>query len=308
MCYELPEGGRWEAHVRGAVYRKSWLNLIEPELIEWLEAHDPKADPAEMATLEKRLSPFLADHVRGKVVSFLINDQTQPLQASDASGRIRSPVSLTREQITWLNSQSREPDWITFRVHTASWDDREFACRALVVHRQGLSVISDIDDTIKVTDVLNTKLMLKNTFTLPYRPVSEMAGLYATWAREKNAAFHYLSESPIELEPPLSEFLAAAGYPAGPLDLREIVWGRSRLKGFMSLLEAPPEFKIAEMDRIMTALPDRRYVLIGDSAQHDPEDYAAVARKHPAQVVRIFIRNITCQDRDSPNPVRPVSC
>jgi hypothetical protein len=300
VCYELPEGGNWEAYVRGAVYHRSWLNRIEPDLIDWLEAHDPKTDPAELATLEKRISPFLDDHVKGKVVSLVVNCQPQALEPSDASGRIRSRVSLAPEQIAWLNSQSTEPDWITLPVRTASWDHRQFVCRALVLHKEGLSVVSDIDDTIKITDVLNTKLMLKNQFCLPFRAVPGMAEVYAAWAKEKKAAFHYLSESPIELEPPLSEFLPAAGYPAGTLDLREIQWGRSRLKGYLALAEAPPEFKIAAMDRLMTALPERRYVLVGDSEQHDPEDYAAVARQHPAQVVRILIRNLTCQDRDCP--------
>ena len=49
----------------------------------------------------------------------------------------------------------------------------------------------------------------------------------------------------------------------------------------------------------MRAFPKRRFILIGDSGEHDPEIYAQVAREYSAQVVAIFIRNVTGERIDS---------
>ncbi len=39
--------------------------------------------------------------------------------------------------------------------------------------------------------------------------------------------------------------------------------------------------------------PHRKFFLIGDSGERDPEIYAALARKFPEQVERILIRDVT---------------
>ena len=38
--------------------------------------------------------------------------------------------------------------------------------------------------------------------------------------------------------------------------------------------------------------PRRRFLLVGDSGEHDPEIYGAVARRYPRQVAGILIRQI----------------
>jgi phosphatidate phosphatase APP1 len=34
-------------------------------------------------------------------------------------------------------------------------------------------------------------------------------------------------------------------------------------------------------------------VLVGDSGEKDPEVYGQIAREHPAQILRIYIRDVT---------------
>ncbi|KAL6063031.1 nucleolar DEAD-box protein required for synthesis of 60S ribosomal subunit [Balamuthia mandrillaris] len=48
---------------------------------------------------------------------------------------------------------------------------------------RGLSVISDIDDTIKVSHVADKKLLMQNTFMRPFEAVPGMARLYQRWRR-----------------------------------------------------------------------------------------------------------------------------
>jgi phosphatidate phosphatase APP1 len=38
--------------------------------------------------------------------------------------------------------------------------------------------------------------------------------------------------------------------------------------------------------------PQRRFLLIGDSGEHDPELYGALARRYPKQTAGIFIRQL----------------
>ena len=55
---------------------------------------------------------------------------------------------------------------------------RTQAGRALRVPNQGISIISDIDDTVRITNVLNKHEMLMNTFVRPLKAVPDMSSLY----------------------------------------------------------------------------------------------------------------------------------
>ena len=44
------------------------------------------------------------------------------------------------------------------------------------------------------------------------------------------------------------------------------------------------------IEQIMADFPGRRFLLVGDSGERDPEVYAAVAKKRPSQVAGIAIR------------------
>jgi len=41
--------------------------------------------------------------------------------------------------------------------------------------------------------------------------------------------------------------------------------------------------------------PERQFVLVGDSGEHDPEIYANIARRFPERVVKVIIRQVSEQ-------------
>ena len=49
----------------------------------------------------------------------------------------------------------------------------------------------------------------------------------------------------------------------------------------------------------MAQVFSRRFVLVGDSGERDPEVYGELARRHPRQVTRILIRDATDEPGDS---------
>jgi len=84
----------------------------------------------------------------------------------------------------------------------------------------GWSVVSDIDDTVKVTQVLEREELIQNTFMREFTAVPGMQRLFQGWASE-GAAFHYVSSSPWQLQPEIAEFFARCGLPGGSFHLRD---------------------------------------------------------------------------------------
>jgi phosphatidate phosphatase APP1 len=156
-------------------------------------------------------------------------------------------------------------------------------------------VISDIDDTIKVSEVRSKEALLANTFLREYRAVEGMAPAYRPWAAA-GAVFHYCSASPWQLYEFLAEFLERTGYPAGTVHLKTF---RVKDTSFFNLFASPEEYKRGVIEPILETFPRRRFLLVGDSGEKDPEIYATLARKYPKQVAGILIRDVTDERADA---------
>ena len=175
-------------------------------------------------------------------------------------------------------------------------DSRRFGGAALLLTDTGTSVISDVDDTIKISEVRNKKLLLARTFLREFEAVPGMAAAYRRWAGA-GAAFHYVSASPWQLFDALGGFVAAADYPAGSMHLKLFRW---KDRSFFSLFEDPQAYKRPILRDLISRSPGRRFVLIGDSGEMDPEAYGATFREFPAQVAAIYIRDVSGEPREAP--------
>jgi phosphatidate phosphatase APP1 len=168
-------------------------------------------------------------------------------------------------------------------------DERSFSGRIQIVPHDGVSVISDIDDTLKVSEVADRGRLLKNTFLHPFVPVPGMAELYRQW-HAAGATFHYVSSSPWQLYRPLAELLRSEGFPDGSFHLRS---SQFRDPSLLRLLVSRKRNKYRIIRAILRVLPQRRFILVGDSGEKDPEIYGLIARKFPAQIERILIRRVS---------------
>jgi phosphatidate phosphatase APP1 len=180
---------------------------------------------------------------------------------------------------------------------TSADDGRRFVGHAYLIERAGVSVISDIDDTIKISEVRTKKALLRNTFLEPFRAVDGMADVYRRWIDSHGTAFHYVTASPWQLYEPLRGFLEDAGFPSGTLHMKPFRW---KDEAFLSLFESPEKYKPDVIDSLVARFPRRRFVLVGDSGEKDPEIYGAAARKHEKQIVAILIRDVTQESADGP--------
>ncbi|HEV3005641.1 MAG TPA: App1 family protein, partial [Pirellulales bacterium] len=237
----------------------------------------------------------VVENKRGQEISVRLGNRYFILPPSESNGHIRGTARLPVVEADKL-ALGDGPDgrWIKFRVVTAEDDDRELTGLVRLVEPTGLSVISDIDDTIKITEVADRKAVLRNTFLRTFEAVPGMAEVYRDWA-DAGGAFHYVSASPWQLYTPLTEFQSRCEFPPGAFELQLFRW---KDKTALNLFKEPDALKRPLIEAILADFPQRRFIVVGDSGQHDPELYGDLYRQHPRQIAAIYIRNITRERPD----------
>lgn len=279
----------WELEVHGWIYEPA-ERTVAIKLLQLLRRALGLGDlsEAEEVMFEERARLFLVDNERGKKIVIRLGDSTFALPRSQANGHVTGRVRLNAEEAARL-STNRSGSVPAIRLQTTAKDGRVFAGIVHLLSSQGISVISDIDDTLKESHVRNREELLKNTFARPFKAVSGMAAVYAAWA-SKGASFHYVSASPWQLYQPLTEFMRTSGFPAGTFHFKLFRWKDATV---FDLFASPQAHKHATISRLLQRFGARRFILVGDSGEQDPEIYGALARRYPQQILRIFIRDVT---------------
>lgn len=287
----------WKVRIHGLICEPEPNSLRRAALVTALcRGLDLEQGSLQSELLDRRLGHFLVDNERGKEISIRLGSRVYKLDESGPNGHFGGVIRLPAAEAERLVRRERSPaGWISFEAVTRENDKRRFTGRVQLIGNSGLSLISDIDDTIKISQVTDRKALLANTFLRRFRAVPGMAELYRHAAR-RGAAFHYVSGSPWQLYLPLVEFCRAEGFPPGPFHLK---YFRPTDSTVLSVLSSQEKTKHRAIGSVIAAFPKRRFVLVGDSGEQDPEIYGKVAREHPGKVVGIFIRNVTGESADS---------
>ena len=255
------EEGRIEVDLQAWIHEKDRHDILDAGLARYLGLELSSMSPAARLRFARRTSLFHAEPEEGTVLEIDFGQGTPHvfMPSSDAGGRtgLRTTVALTPDP--------RLAPWLRFHARVAG-PARRIEGRALLVPAQGLSVISDIDDTVKVTQVRDQQQMLLNTFARAFEAVPGMAQHYRDLARNPQTRFHYLSSSPIQLLPALADFLRDAGFPPGSMHLRESTTWRTLIPGNGE----SRAHKLAAIGRLMEDFRERRFLLVGDSGELDP--------------------------------------
>ena len=239
------------------------------------------AEQAQNRIFKERANRFLVDSERGKRIVVRLGGKNRVLSATEANGHAETHfggVSLDAKAGT-----------LDYEAVLQSRDRRKFAGRIHLVPPTGVSVISDIDDTIKVSQVRDKQALLNNTFFKEFEPVSGMEKVYKAWAKD-GAAFHYVTASPWQLFAPLESFREKSGFPAGTFHMKQF---RLKDSSAWSLFASPTDYKPKVIEPILKDFPKRQFILVGDSGEKDPEVYGGLARKFPDQIAQILIRDVT---------------
>ena len=160
-------------------------------------------------------------------------------------------------------------------------------------------VISDIDDTVLVTDATNLLQTARLTFLGNAYTRLPFAGIAAFYRALQSGPvttlfnpIYFVSSSPWNLYDLLVDFFRIQGIPKGPILLRKL-----SLSQLLSS-EGHHTHKLAMIRKILDVNPQLPFVLIGDSGQQDPEIYAQVVRENPGRIRAVYIRDVSKDQRD----------
>jgi hypothetical protein len=284
------DDGRIEVDIHAWIFERERRWGLDGALARYLGLNLKKLSPAARLRFNQRTALFHAESEEGKLID-VVFDGTQTrvkMPASTANGRTNLRVVVDAPRT------AAPVQWLQFHGVTGPGELlHRFRGQALVVPAEGVSVISDIDDTIKRTQVRDRREMLLNTFARRFEAAPRMAAYYRALAQVPDTRFHYLSASPIQLYPALADFVRDNDFPAGSMHLRESTTWRTLIPG----AEDSRAHKLGVIDRLLTEFPLRRFVLVGDSGEADPEIYAQVWRANPRRIDSIVIRDVTDEGR-----------
>lgn len=245
----------------------------------WNHPSDMSAAELSVANahLMARLKPFLTTPLASTPLTiFFYNEDTSRFRTitTDESGHfsLRAPL-----------------DFVPTHVRVLASEKLSATDEVRITGPTGVSVISDIDDTIKHSAIgSGAKEMFRNTFIrdlgdLHIEGVEEWYGKMA----ELGVKFHYVSNSPWQLFPVLVTFFAGAGLPKGSFHLKQY---SGMLQG---IFEPVAERKKGTLENILRDFPKRRFILVGDSGEADLELYTELVLANPRRILGVFIRDVT---------------
>ena len=161
-------------------------------------------------------------------------------------------------------------------------------------------VISDIDDTVLVSDVsrflsmIRLALLENATSRLPFPGAGAFyRALQAGPDGQSHNPFFFVSSSPWNLYDLLTDFFTLHRIPKAPLMLRDLGLSES-----MFSKSGHGQHKLSHIRTILNTYPSLDFVLIGDSSQHDPEIYQQAVKEYPGRIRAIYIRDVTPDQRD----------
>jgi hypothetical protein len=286
------DGTAWELEIHGWIYEPERRALTLALLRKILGIGDDLTGE-EKRIFRERASAFLVDNERGKRPSVRLGNQQFELPRSADNGHMTGHMSLPDGEALRAATRNGSIAKLPFRAVTRRNDERRFNGEIHLLEPTGISVISDIDDTIKISEVNDKQALLRNTFTKAFEPVPGMAEVYRDWSSRVNARFHYVSASPWQLFLPLAEFVSANGFPEGTFHLKPF---RVKDESFFDLFESPEHYKRTVIEPLLKRFPKRQFILVGDCGERDPEIYGELARKHPEQVMKVLIRDVNGED------------
>ncbi|RYP49530.1 hypothetical protein DL768_004796 [Monosporascus sp. mg162] len=284
-AYRNQTSGKWEAEYVAAVFSQHSFGVISDAVSMiakqiGLDERDPN-----WPTVEERTKLFTQTIKPATTVKALYRNAV-PLKLGPGG---RNGISSDIKKLPGIENGELLAPTV---AHVPKGVNGILEMRTFYAEPEGWAVISDVDDTIKITQTSDPIGILRTTFVDAPSVCPGMPELY--WhiqsAIKDTSPWFYLSASPYNLYPFLRDFREEY-YPHGTIILRDSSW--MSIPGLLSSLTlGTEEYKVDRMEKIHSWLPRRKMILIGDSTQSDPESYGEIYRTYPDWVKVILIRKV----------------
>lgn len=275
----------WNIPIHAWIYEPQNSAARKGLFAELLESiYGLKVTPDTESNFRTRTNLIIAGNKEEKTLVIRIAGQDIVLPKSQENGHVSTTLKLPVDTVNAFSDNG----YLHYFLVTGSDDGRQFRGKIRLVYPHGISIISDIDDTIKITNVTDHKRLFEHTFFKDFQEVEGMPQLYQQLA-DHNTSIHFVSSSPWQLYGPLNEFIQKVHFPWAEMNLKYV---RFKDETVLNLFKKGTETKPIQIEPILRRYPDRQFILIGDSGEQDPEVYGDIARRYPKQIYLILIRNV----------------
>ena len=207
-----------------------------------------------------------------------------------------------------LREHANDEGWVNLRVafvnkikNSIIVNGNDFPAELLIPPlKSRFGVISDIDDTILhtgVTSFLKWRVLKNSLFHHAYKRISFKGSpefyrkLHSGKKGNEQNPIFYLSNSPWNLYQYLKLFLEINDFPKGPILLRDF------RTPFDRTVKPEKPHKQKEIINILKTYPHLKFILIGDSGEHDPAIYTEIAAQYPDRILAIYLRSVKHKKR-----------
>ncbi len=282
---QTKDGRDFELQLHAWVFEPELHSVSRDIFVSFLKiAFDVDESGWDEKIFQQRVRYFLVDNERDKKIQLRVDAGSPAVATTQANGHGFAINGIK------LSKTISETLWIRPRLAGYFNDGSPSPYYFQLVPFNGFAVVSDIDDTIKISEVTDKSALLRRTFGEAFEPVEGMADFYSRLKEEFRPSFHYVSASPWQLYPSLSVFVDDYRFPRGSFHLKTF---RFKDESFFSLFEDPITYKLALLKNLFESFPNKKFFLIGDSGEKDPEVYAKAAELFPDQIQMIYIRTVS---------------
>lgn len=116
-----------------------------------------------------RLKPFMVQGKKNEEISIIIGEKHNFTTKTDHDGQFRTSFIIPDADVQELMNISKNDRIIIYKAVGDNGDI--WKGKIHLLERRGLSIISDIDDTIKISEVLDKLRLVANTFIHSFRVV-----------------------------------------------------------------------------------------------------------------------------------------
>ena len=307
------DGDEWRIPMRAWVRNETPL---PPDAVIRLCVDDAgDLNERTLLRLKECLRDFVAKDNKGERVRFRFRndpaDETFAFRGkTDDNGLVVEEFTLPAErarQLLAAQGAGGEHGRLALAAETNGLSGRaESATAVRLVAPEGLTVVSDIDDTIKVTEIpAGKRTALRRAFLMDYEATEGMRDRYLKVLERHpqfdNVAFHYVSGSPWQLFRLLHDFLVTAtGFPEGAshmksvnVNLADFAASFRDINNLLAGSEHTEHQKRADISTVIERFPRRKFILVGDSGERDPEVFGWLKGQFPDRVLKIYIRDVS---------------
>ena len=150
----------WNVPIHHWVFEKEEKSLTrkvtQKLLSEVIEGLGVSEEQANTPIVRQRLMWFLVDNERKKQIEINLNGKVEKLNPTEPNGHANTNIKL--------QNIKKPGGWQNYTVINSVKNSRKYSGEVQFIPKTGLSIISDVDDTIKISEVLDKKLLIKNTF------------------------------------------------------------------------------------------------------------------------------------------------